>query len=106
MRQKSSHSIDAAGVSCYCGERHEASNLRVRTLSGLPHRRTLGKQLGQTVLLVEYDATSPVNASETVVYGDADLLPSGMTGAEFKGIMLVVGNETKPKFLTPTYPCS
>jgi hypothetical protein len=42
---------------------------------------------GQTVLLVEYDATSPVNASETVVYGDADLLPSGMTGAEFKGIM-------------------
>jgi hypothetical protein len=39
------------------------------------------------VLLVEYDATSPVNASETVVYGDADLLPSGMTGAEFKGIM-------------------
>jgi hypothetical protein len=42
---------------------------------------------GQQVLLVEYDATSPVNASETVVYGDADLLPSGMTGAEFKGIM-------------------
>ena len=41
----------------------------------------------QTVLLVEYDATSPVNALETVVYGDADLLPSGMTGAEFKGIM-------------------
>jgi hypothetical protein len=46
-----------------------------------------GKQLDQTVLLVEYDATSPVNALETVVYGDADLLPSGMTGAEFKGIM-------------------
>jgi hypothetical protein len=42
---------------------------------------------GQQVLLVEYDATSPVNASETVVYSDDDLLPSGMTGAEFKGIM-------------------
>ena len=80
--------LDATGFSCYCGgngmkhQIYESAHCR----AFLTDERS-ESSCGQQVLLVEYDATSPVNASETVVYSDDDLLPSGMTGAEFKGIM-------------------
>ena len=81
--------LDATGFSCYCGgngmkhQIYESAHCR----AFLTDERSESSRGQQVLLLVEYDATSPVNASETVVYSDDDLLPSGMTGAEFKGIM-------------------
>jgi hypothetical protein len=39
------------------------------------------------VLLIEYTDESPVRPGETIVYGDGDRLPSGVTGVQFVALM-------------------